>query len=246
MHFLCLHGAIGNTETITIQLAPLLKELNTDNSTTTFHYLNGPLLVSPPPGFEAYFGVGPHYRWIDDGQKPGKSTIRRVRDLPTSESNDDAMREVLGDVHCRNYTDLMDYIEGVLEKNPEIGGMIAYSEGAAAAATYILDEQRRHREDGRERQIKCAMFVGGWPAMRRDTKGFILADDGGDEMIDIPTLHVLGANDPYRYGSEALFETCDPDAAEFFDMGKGHTLPRSGLVISELAQSVRDLFRRTE
>lgn len=182
--------------------APLLKELNTDNSTTTFHYLNGPLLVSPPPGFEAYFGVGPHYRWIDDGQKPGKSTIRRVRDLPTSESNDDAMREVLGDVHCRNYTDLMDYIEGVLEKNPEIGGMIAYSEGAAAAATYILDEQRRHREDGRERQIKCAMFVGGWPAMRRDTKGFILADDGGDEMIDIPTLHVLGANgsdNPFSY-----------------------------------------------
>ncbi|PYH71008.1 DUF341 family oxidoreductase [Aspergillus vadensis CBS 113365] len=241
MHFLCLHGAIGNTDTITIQLAPLLKELNTDNSATTFHYLNGPLLVSPPPGFEAYFGVGPHYRWIDDGQKPGKSTIRRVRDLPTSESNDDAMREVLGDVHCQNYADLMDYIEGVLEKNPEIGGMIAYSEGAAAAATYILDEQRRHREDGRKRQIKCAMFVGGWPAMRRDTKGFILADDGGDEMIDIPTLHVLGANDPYRYGSEALFETCDPDAAEFFDMGKGHTLPRSGLVISELAQSSQTL-----
>lgn len=179
-----------------------MKELNTDSSATTFHYLNGPLLVSPPPGFEAYFGVGPHYRWIDDGQKPGKSTIRRVRDLPTSENNDDAMREVLGDVHCRNYADLMDYIEGVLEKNPEIGGMIAYSEGAAAAATYILDEQRRHREDGRERQIKCAMFVGGWPAMRRDTKGFILADDGGDEMIDIPTLHVLGANgsdNPFSY-----------------------------------------------
>ncbi|GLA43470.1 hypothetical protein AnigIFM63309_001397 [Aspergillus niger] len=240
MQFLCLHGAIGNTDNITIQLAPLLKELNTEDSETTFHYLNGPLLVRPPPGFEAYFGVGPHYRWIDDGQKSGRSSIDRVRDLPTSESNDDAVREVLGDIRCHNYAELMAYIEEVLNKNPEIGGMIAYSEGAAAAATYILDEQRRQRDDGRERQIKCAMFVGGWPAMRRDTKEFILADDGGDEMIDIPTLHVLGANDPFRYGSEALYETCDLDAAEFFDMGKGHTLPRSGLVVSELAQSMRD------
>ncbi|EHA25421.1 hypothetical protein ASPNIDRAFT_42223 [Aspergillus niger ATCC 1015] len=229
MQFLCLHGAIGNTDVsvhdgkrFNIMLTsaeyhysagycllststPLLKELNTEDSETTFHYLNGPLLVRPPPGFEAYFGVGPHYRWIDDGQKSGRSSIDRVRDLPTSESNDDAMREVLGDIRCHNYAELMAYIEEVLNKNPEIGGMIAYSEGAAAAATYILDEQRRQRDDGRERQIKCAMFVGGWPAMRRDTKEFILADDGGDEMIDIPTLHVLGANGS-DHSSSCLFQ----------------------------------------
>jgi hypothetical protein len=144
-------------------------------------------------GFEGYFGVGPHYRWTDDGEKPENSWVWRVRGLATSGNNEDAMRDVIGDGSCRNYAELMNYIEGALKKNPEIGGFIAYSEGALAAATYILEEERRHHEEGRVRQIKCAMFVGGWPAVRPD-KGFILADDGGEEIIDVPTLHVVGAN----------------------------------------------------
>ncbi|KAJ5479260.1 hypothetical protein N7530_004769 [Penicillium desertorum] len=129
-------------------------------------------------GFEGYFGVGPHYRWTDDGEKPENSWVWRVRDLATSGNNEDAMRDIIGDGSCRNHAELMNYIEGALKKNPEIGGFIAYSEGALAAATYILEEERRHHEAGRVRQIKCAMFVGGWPAVRPD-KGFILADDGG-------------------------------------------------------------------
>ncbi|KAJ5766278.1 uncharacterized protein N7511_003894 [Penicillium nucicola] len=245
MHFLCLHGAIGNTDNITIQLAPLQKDLGED---ATFHYINGPLSFIPPPGFEEYFGVGPHYRWADDGQAPEDSWIMRIRGnaAPSDDTNnEDAMRGLLGEGSCKNHPELMKYIYDALERNPEIGGIIAYSEGAMAASTFILDEARREQEEGRERRIKCAMFVGGWPAMKPNA-GFILADDGGDEMIDIPTLHVVGANDPFRYGSEALYDICDPDTAEYFDMGKGHVIPRSGLVIGELSNALRELVKKTE
>lgn len=48
--------------------------------------------------------------------------------------------------------------------------------------------------------------------------------------------------DPYRDGALALYNVCDPDAAVIFDTGKGHTIPRAGMVITELANAVRNLI----
>lgn len=104
------------------------------------------------------------------------------------------MRDLAGDreVAWKNHDDVMQYLYDTLEKNPDIGGIIGYSEGASIAATFILDEQRRFEETGRERRIKCAMFITGWPPID-PRKGIVLADQD-DDLIDVPTLHVVGAN----------------------------------------------------
>lgn len=52
--------------------------------------------------------------------------------------------------------------------------------------------------------------------------------------------------DPFRHGAYALYNVCDPDTAVFFDTGKGHTIPRSGLVINELGDAVRDLISTSQ
>ncbi|KAJ5744005.1 hypothetical protein N7533_008875 [Penicillium manginii] len=224
MKFLCLHGAIGNVDNISIQLAPLQKDLGQDQS-ASFHYINAPVKITPPAGFEEYFGVGPHYRWADDGGAAEDSMISRVRQIPVGQNPEDVMRDLVGDrqVPWLNYKGVMEYLYQTLEENPDIGGIIGYSEGASMAATFILDEQRRFEEEGR---------------------GVLLADEVED-MIDVPTLHVVGANDPFRHGAYALYNVCDPDTAIFFDTGKGHTIPRSGLVINELANAVRDIVEKS-
>lgn len=104
------------------------------------------------------------------------------------------MRELVGDrdVVWNNHKEVIQYLYDTLEEHSDIGGIIGYSEGASIAATFILDEQRRQIETGRERQIKCAMFVTGWPPIDPQ-KGLILADQD-DDLIDVPTLHVVGAN----------------------------------------------------
>lgn len=61
------------------------------------------------------------------------------------------------------------------------------------ASTYILNEEQRHRETGRERRIKCGIFAAGAPPINPE-KGFVLADEQEDVMVDVPTLHVIGAN----------------------------------------------------
>lgn len=39
----------------------------------------------------------------------------------------------------------------------------------------------------------------------------------------------------------ALYNVCNEDTAVFFDTGKGHTIPRQGESLDELAQAVRDM-----
>lgn len=55
---------------------------------------------------------------------------------------------------------------------------------------------------------------------------------------------MLNCTDPFRHGAYALYNVCDQDTAVFFDTGKGHTIPRSGLVIHELGDAVRGLMDR--
>lgn len=50
----------------------------------------------------------------------------------------------------------------------------------------------------------------------------MLADESG-EVIDIPTCHIVGCDDPYIDGAMALYSMCDQDSAELFDHGSGHS-----------------------
>lgn len=120
--------------------------------------------------------------------------ISRVRQIPDGQNPEDVMRDLAGDraLVWRNHKEVMAYLYDTLEKNPEIAGIIGYSEGAAIASTFILDEERRLQEEGRPRRIKCGLFITGWPPLSPE-RGIILSDEDED-MIDIPTLHVVGAN----------------------------------------------------
>ena len=91
-----------------------------------------------------------------------------------------------------NRVPLLKYIYETLEKDPDIQGVIGYSEGACIAASVILDEMNRAEKEGRPRQIKCGMFITGWPPISPDEKA-ILADES-ELRLDVPTLHLVGAN----------------------------------------------------
>lgn len=129
----------------------------------------------------------------------------------------------------------------LLDANPDIQGIIGYSEGAVVAGSLLRDEQRRYELEGRTKNLKCAMFFAGWPPMDRD--GNLIYGDETDELIDAHSIHVIGANDPYIAGSMSLYNVFDEDSAMLFDHGKGHTIPRDPRTLKELAKSVRDMIK---
>jgi dienelactone hydrolase len=120
--------------------------------------------------------------------------ISRVRKAPHGSSPEGVMR-TLGkdwDGSWNNHHQVMDYLYDTLEKHPDIEGIIGYSEGATMAASLIMDEERKAQETGRFRRIKCAVFFTGWPPLSPE-ENVVLADES-DYIVDVPTLHVVGAN----------------------------------------------------
>lgn len=73
----------------------------------------------------------------------------------------------------------------------------------------------------------------------------VLLADQDHNVIDIPSLHVIGCSDPYIAGAVALYNMCDQDNAELFDHGKGHTVPRDARTIQELGDAIERLIRTT-
>jgi Serine hydrolase (FSH1). len=71
----------------------------------------------------------------------------------------------------------------------------------------------------------------------------VLADECED-VIDVPSCHIIGCNDPYIHGAMALFSVCDEDTAVMFDHGKGHTVPRDAQTIRELADVISGLRQK--
>ncbi|KAJ6133453.1 hypothetical protein N7471_008668 [Penicillium samsonianum] len=243
MHFLCLHGSMGNVTAFSAQLGPLRQHLEQDNA-TSFHCVNGLVKSDTPEGFGDFFGPGQHYRWIGREGADEDTINKRIRGSRVIQSPEDTLRSLVHDVTWINHKEIMEYLDETLEQNPDITGILGYSEGACIASTYIIHEEKMHRETGRPRRIKCGIFFTGMPPIN-PTQGFVLYDDTED-MVDVPTLHVIGSIDPYRAGADALYNVCDPDTAEFFDTGKGHTVPRGGPVIDELGAAIRGIIEQAE
>jgi hypothetical protein len=78
----------------------------------------------------------------------------------------------------------------------------------------------------------------------RDGSASVLLADETEVRIDIPTLHVVGCNDPYLAGSMTLYNMCDEDNAELLDHVKGHTVPRDAESTRLVCKATKRLVAR--
>jgi hypothetical protein len=94
--------------------------------------------------------------------------------------------------------------------------------------------------------FQFAILFAGWPPVRVCPDGTIkcLLADECEEVIDVPTCHVVGCRDPYIHGSMALFSMCDEDKATLFDHGQGHSLPRDARTIRELMSAIEGTWSK--
>ncbi|RFU78581.1 ef-hand calcium-binding domain-containing [Trichoderma arundinaceum] len=247
MKILCLHGAFGSASNFKVQLGIFTDAVTRPG--VEFKWINGFTKATPPPGFDDYFGAPPLFRFMDyDGVSELEQMVVKIRDMPQGSSPEETMRKLVASVEqfaVPAVTGAMSQLVQILDEDPEIdaSGILGYSEGATTAATLILEEQRLFKEQGRPRRIKCAIFFAGWPPVRivNGRVETMLADEY-DEVIDIPTCHVVGCNDPYIDGAVALYGICNEDEAILFDHGKGHTVPRDETTVRELTEAIESTF----
>jgi len=140
---------------------------------------------------------------------------------------------------------MLDDLYHLIEEHGPFHGVIGYSEGATVASTLIVDDLKRRQAKGLlGSSFTCAIFFAGWPPLATEGENTLLLSDEVDEIITIPTFHVIGASDPYLPGCMALYNVCDSDTAEMFDHGKGHMIPRDVITVKELSNALRSFMER--
>ena len=128
-------------------------------------------------------------------------------------------------------------------------GVLAFSTGAALAATLIIRESESGRGPNQHSfppSFKCAIFLsGGIPfntaALLRDEVRTLTAADG--ELIQIPTAHIWGSNDTLCPGTSiTLSRVCNARLRESFIHDGGHEVPTSRSK-DKLARTVHTIRR---
>ncbi|EFR04829.1 hypothetical protein MGYG_07835 [Nannizzia gypsea CBS 118893] len=248
MKILCIHGSYGSASAFRTQLEPFLAQIEKPGE-VDFKFIDGLYPAVPPDGFQDYFGPPPHFLNVQyDGIAGLENMQLNLRTLKPGESFEDTIKRLIKNdatvVSKEEYMKTLDYIEQCLVEDPEIQGILGYSEGATTAATYLLQQAHRHRDEGIPHRVKFGIFFGGWPPAKfeGDRLAPVLPED--DDMIDIPTCHIVGCSDPYLYGAMTLFQVCDEETATLFDHGKGHLLPRDPMTIAELSECINTTLKQ--
>lgn len=207
--------------------------------------MSGRVSAPEPPGFEGYFGPGPHFRFLEDQGLALRAMTERIREFPDRATPEDTLRALMnsrGAAIQHNIDSVLKFLYQKMDEEGDVEGIIGYSEGALVAATVLLEDERQAVEDGQPRRLKAGVFFAGWPPVDARTGDVLLADERDDLRIRVPTLHVIGSEDPYLAGSKALYNLCDEDTAVLFDHAKGHTLPQDARTIGELGVATREMM----
>ncbi len=127
--------------------------------------------------------------------------------------------------------DILSDLRTYLSTDGPFDGVIAFSEGAALAAMFLI--QSTTQFPSQDPPFRLAVFLsGGVPAsptaLARSQRQFLsYAADG--VQIRIPTAHIFGRNDiEYPEFGPVLRDLCEPEESTVFEHDGGHEVPGVG------------------
>ncbi|KAM4066059.1 serine hydrolase (FSH1) domain-containing protein [Hirsutella rhossiliensis] len=207
MKFLCLHGSYGSATNFQAQLNNLAQELEKLHQ-CEFRWIDGLYPTEPPKGFSNYFGAPPLYNFTQhDDAESRDSFVDRLRQFPVGKSPEDSLRLFFKDQNLYASASVQRTIENLkdtISSDPEIQGILGYSEGAMIAASLIVEERRNFEKAEVPRKIKFGVFFAGWPPVRLEGGQIkCLLPGECDDIIDIPTCHIVGIGQTVRCSQQA-------------------------------------------
>ena len=136
----------------------------------------------------------------------------------------------------------LEYLHNIMEDEGPFEGVIGISEGASVAATLLIEDIQACKAKQERSHFRCGIFYIGAPAWWPDGTRAWLAEEHG-QMIDLPTCHVMGANDVFKAGAEALLKICDSDKTLVIADPGGHRIPQDYDTNKLMADWVRERER---
>ncbi|OLN87541.1 Esterase LovG 3 [Colletotrichum chlorophyti] len=203
---LCLHGGGSSANIFQIQLIRLQRFLEPHFE---FVYMDGPMETEPGPGVLPVFeGCGPYWRWVSDDPATPPEEFQRQKDAA------------------------VELIKVYMQQTGPYVGLVGFSQGARAAASLLLEQQRQPFVDN---SLFGVFLCGTYPPFVPH-----------DEKIVLPTVHVVGLFDPWKPASEELLEQCsEKSTRRVVRFPGGHHLPNPPDAIQQIVGHVLDLYKET-
>ena len=124
-------------------------------------------------------------------------------------------------------------LHGYLVEEGPFDGVVAFSQGSALAASYMIQNQIGNSMP----MWKFAVLFSGEPGELLDERR---KEESTDGIITIPTLHVWGATDTTNPTQTALLyrQCCSTKRSKFVHQG-AHEIPSSSKDVAEIARLIR-------
>ena len=214
---------------------PLIHALESDG-TATFYFTEGPNQFTPPPGYEDFFGEPPHKCFQTE------ETFAALIPLavnPTHSSLEDSIYHIKDNPDRLLIVEAVETLSNLIESEGPFDAVLGFSEGSGLAATLLADHMAKSRAAGKDSMLKLGIFWGGVPPLTADGKRWYLPHIDG-QIFDLPTIHVIGAMDPFLGAGMLLYNLCDPHSATLFDHGKGHQMVWETKIVKSLVEMIRE------
>lgn len=127
----------------------------------------------------------------------------------------------------------LQHLHGYLVEEGPFDGVVAFSQGSALAASYMIQNQT----DTSAPLWKFAVLFSGEAGEFVDERR---KEENTDGIITIPTLHVWGATDTTNPTQNALLDRqcCSAKKSKFVHQG-AHEIPSSSKDVAEIARLIR-------
>lgn len=189
----------------------MIRELQKDN-TASFHFIEGGVECGPGPGIEGIF-EGPYYSFYK---------------WPRTFEDDD-----------KSLNDSYEYLSDVIEDEGPFDGIIGFSHGGTLAFSYLAHLAKVRPHDALP--FRCAVFMNSPPPFRMDLYGNLIVEEGLQNLILIPTLHVVGKKDFIYNLSVELHELCGSSNSTLLLHDKGHQIPSDTKNVNRITKALREL-----
>ena len=219
---LCLHGGGTSAYIFSIQTRRLQRALA---NRFRFVFVDAPFECPAGPGVLPFFeGMGPYKRWIDaDGDDKGE-----VRPLLRKTMEQDGGHFV---------------------------GVLGFSQGARLALGLLHEKQEKHPKAFTE--FGFGVFVcGTYPPLGLSSALFPITptamfenqcwEEKHENILTIPSIHVIGEKDPFSYKSRLLVQCSEPSSTTVMEFDTGHQLPVRTADTQQLADGIIKLYRSSQ
>ena len=203
-----------------------------------FVFVDGPFPSEAGPGVSPFFdGMEPFWRWQRSHPYERDSHLREVVE-----------RALKGEGPG--------VVQGVAVKSAPSGpvvGILGFSQGSQVVAGLLIEQQRRNQSGEEGWGIQFGILAMSGPSPLLLSEGPTDAPDGTDAAVDeslrgavsIPTLHIVGLQDPYLENGRLLYQYFNPETAILHEYDVGHRLPTAQADNDAVAAAIMDLYRKT-